>query len=957
MRKFFARRGKKPSPDQSNPETPEEGALPPDAFSIPDDIPASEPLSEDFSADIDDATEEGEQQGARSAGINTKAAFMKGVVPGLVVLAVTIAGVFFQESKAIKQHQIYQDSLGAVVKVPAGRVDPRNEGKLVLVTGRVTTDDVLRDRQLGVSANAIRMKRRTKMYQWIEKEQPAVGGRDVTYAVTKDWSEEYWPPLKFSRLAHDYINPKMHFQSKDYHAQDVRVGGFALSQDITDRIPGDTQLELTEENRNVFRARPQWLKRIKVYEGGFYIGRGTPQNTLLGDTLAFYYVLEPGAVITLLGKQEGETVVPYMSQHSGTLFFAEPGNKTAEQLIGPRATGLEPITWAQRVAALVLVFVAGWLCTRVWLSVPVVATCLTHKPAIAALLWTVAFGPLILALPWMAEIPAVSNVVWLTVAAFLIPLGRYLISQKDKLAEIKLNMPKKKAPEATAEDLPPEDGSPTLSGAAPEADTVAPEQGAPEAAADPQGAAPDAGEEDDEDDLEHEFEKAPKWVMMKARARRFIRHAIRDTKPKIEEVKERISAKLGRTKVVEAEIMPGPEAPPEDMAGQGDDLKDAVIVEAEPITPQASPQEQAAPPPQGEPAAAEDEYRETVHVDVEQVKEEGDTGMESSFYEETDPVEQPSAAAAPVPEQQEAPQAPPAPPSPEQEASVPPEMPEAPAPEAAPIITPPPPPAEDSMGAQEAPQEEVTPEVLQEPSEAPETQETPAAPAEEMPQEGGAGVVQSFGQPVPQAPEAAPPDEPAPAEAAPEPDPSSEAVAFGDMKPQEPTEEPAQEAPQAEKPVPLAEDEEEIEEVDPTVFQPGQPSAAPEEWEESTEEPTEGGDTAPPASEEAPPAAPESPAEGAPEAPPEQPGAASAAPAEEEHDPTVFVPKKPNVELHPDVLKEKEDAEQEEKPPVLAPETPPEETPSDVPPSEPPQEEQPEDSASGADAPPEKKPE
>ena len=48
-------------------------------------------------------------------------------------------------------------------------MDSSNDGKLVHLSGKSVTVDVLKDGKFGVSANAIKLKRAVEMYQWKEK--------------------------------------------------------------------------------------------------------------------------------------------------------------------------------------------------------------------------------------------------------------------------------------------------------------------------------------------------------------------------------------------------------------------------------------------------------------------------------------------------------------------------------------------------------------------------------------------------------------------------------------------------------------------------------------------------------------------------------------------------------------------------------------------------------------------
>ena len=84
------------------------------------------------------------------------------------------------------------------------------EGKFVHVTGEAATDEVLEDTDFGVSAIAIRLTRKTEMYQWRENQSSQTrktlgGGTETvtTYSYEKDWSDRAIDSGRFHDPGHD----------------------------------------------------------------------------------------------------------------------------------------------------------------------------------------------------------------------------------------------------------------------------------------------------------------------------------------------------------------------------------------------------------------------------------------------------------------------------------------------------------------------------------------------------------------------------------------------------------------------------------------------------------------------------------------------------------------------------------------------------------------------------------
>src|SRR5262245_50116577 len=88
-----------------------------------------------------------------------------GAVIGLVLMVGMVVLLFWNEGRAVQTAKSLAEGAGAVVSVGVDGVDQANEGKLVHVTGPVTTDSTPSDDDFGVSAAGVRLVRKVEMYQ------------------------------------------------------------------------------------------------------------------------------------------------------------------------------------------------------------------------------------------------------------------------------------------------------------------------------------------------------------------------------------------------------------------------------------------------------------------------------------------------------------------------------------------------------------------------------------------------------------------------------------------------------------------------------------------------------------------------------------------------------------------------------------------------------------------------
>ena len=92
-----------------------------------------------------------------------------GVVIGLLLIIGMVVLLFWNEGRAVTTARSLAEGAGAVVSVGADAVDAANEGKLIHVSGTVTTDSTPEDPDFAISATGVRLVRNVEMFQWKEE--------------------------------------------------------------------------------------------------------------------------------------------------------------------------------------------------------------------------------------------------------------------------------------------------------------------------------------------------------------------------------------------------------------------------------------------------------------------------------------------------------------------------------------------------------------------------------------------------------------------------------------------------------------------------------------------------------------------------------------------------------------------------------------------------------------------
>ena len=99
-----------------------------------------------------------------------------GVLVGLVLIVAMVVLLFWNEGRAVTTARSLAEGASAVVAIGADVVDAANNGRLVHVSGPVTSDTIPSDADFGISKQAVRLIRTVEMYQW--KEEFEVGHHD-----------------------------------------------------------------------------------------------------------------------------------------------------------------------------------------------------------------------------------------------------------------------------------------------------------------------------------------------------------------------------------------------------------------------------------------------------------------------------------------------------------------------------------------------------------------------------------------------------------------------------------------------------------------------------------------------------------------------------------------------------------------------------------------------------------
>lgn len=292
----------------------------------------------------------------------------KGMIPGFLMFLAAFPLLFWNEGRAIKTARALDEGQGVVVEVETNKnILPENEGKLVHMTGKAETKDVLQDAVFGVSENCIRLEREVEIYQWVEhaqvEEKKNVGGsvtKTTTYSYTLEWCDSAVNSGSFKkREGHENPAGGMEFKSERWQAENVNFGAFRLSESHISRIGQSMAYTIPPS----FTSR---VERVQMAGDIIYVpesgtrgnalnNRDVQSQTRPGDMRIKYRIVRPHD-ISLVAKQRGESFVSYVSKKGDgyKVDLLQDGIVDSAEMFETARTGNTVMTWFLRIAGFLL---------------------------------------------------------------------------------------------------------------------------------------------------------------------------------------------------------------------------------------------------------------------------------------------------------------------------------------------------------------------------------------------------------------------------------------------------------------------------------------------------------------------------------------------------------------------------------------------------------------------------
>jgi hypothetical protein len=271
-----------------------------------------------------------------------------GVFIGFLLFLGSFALIYFNEGR-IDASNIAK---GAVTLAPAN-VDASANGKLVALTGALTTDGLTSDNMFLRPGPYVAVQRKVEMYAWDEDSSTSsssnVGGSSTnktTYTYKRDWVTHPGTTSSF-KVPQGHENPSLPFEDQLTRARSAKIGAYGIDLSSID-VSGTTPIALNASNTT--------LGQGAVLAGNYvFVGKGSAQAPQVGDVRVSYSALASGVSATVFGKLDGATVTAYVDRNNSRLFRVFPG--TRDEAVGTLSSEYQTLTWILRGVGFLMMWI------------------------------------------------------------------------------------------------------------------------------------------------------------------------------------------------------------------------------------------------------------------------------------------------------------------------------------------------------------------------------------------------------------------------------------------------------------------------------------------------------------------------------------------------------------------------------------------------------------------------
>lgn len=248
---------------------------------------------------------------------------------GILILVVTEPATARQASAIDEIDRV------AIADVSVGQVLAENEGEVVHVVGRIDTDQMVTNDELGISENAVLISWDSSIYQEFE-ETTGTGDDERTVTVTR-WIDQVAETPRNEGSRKTLPADGMSF------ADNVAFGAFTLPEDLL--------LQLDREPLPITALPPSRASVGTLSDG--ILWTGNPDDPRIGDERLEFFIVRPPIDVTVIAQQNSSTLTDYQTESGAEIALLYEGTFSKDEIVAIERVVNQFVAWMVRFGSFV----------------------------------------------------------------------------------------------------------------------------------------------------------------------------------------------------------------------------------------------------------------------------------------------------------------------------------------------------------------------------------------------------------------------------------------------------------------------------------------------------------------------------------------------------------------------------------------------------------------------------
>lgn len=233
-------------------------------------------------------------------------------------------------------------------------------GRVVHIAGPLNTGEPLTEPDYNIQVQAVKLRRRVAMYQWVEESVERIGSNPQPQDVMDHDERQYFYSMEWRETlvdsSHFYLRsghqnpPNFPFHGQTQVAEHVRIGEYELNERIKSSF--NNYVLITSD------TRPD-IQGVKLHSG-FYYHTDDIHDPKVGDMrLQFQLAGLESTSYSVVGQlNESGVVEPFHSRVGHELLILRAGDVSIAEIMSQERFSLNVKSWVTRALGTAILFIA-----------------------------------------------------------------------------------------------------------------------------------------------------------------------------------------------------------------------------------------------------------------------------------------------------------------------------------------------------------------------------------------------------------------------------------------------------------------------------------------------------------------------------------------------------------------------------------------------------------------------